>query len=81
MAIYTRLLMMRALPGDNTEKGPLLGDGPIDIRDHHLVFPVPQVDGGLAATCALILCGHTEHHVVGAILKVQSLLQRGENTH
>lgn len=68
--------MTRALPADNTEEGPLLGDGPIDIGDHHLVVPIPQVDGGLTATRALVLSGHTEHHLIGAILQVQSLLQR-----
>lgn len=60
------------------EKGLLLGDGAIDVRDHNFFVPVPQVDGGLTATRALVLSCHTECHLVGAILQVQlSLGQRG----
>lgn len=61
------------------EKGPLLGDGAIDVRDHHLVIPVPQVDGGLTAACALVLSRDTECHLVGAILQIQPSLWQGEN--
>lgn len=44
----------------------LPGDGAIDVRDDDLVIPVPQVDGSLAATRALVLSGDAEHHVVRA---------------
>lgn len=53
----------------------LLGDGAVNVRDHHFIVPVPKVDGGFTATCALILCGHTEHHLIGTIPQVQTLLQ------
>ena len=56
------------------EKGPLLGDGAVNVRDHHLVVPVPQVDGGLAAARALVLSCHAERHLVGAVLQVQPSL-------
>lgn len=48
----------------------VLGDGPVYVWDDDAVVPVPQVDGGLAATGALVLCGHTEHHFVGAFAQV-----------
>lgn len=42
------------------------GDGAVDVRDDDFVVPVPQVDGSLAATRALVLSGDAEHHVVWA---------------
>lgn len=48
----------------------LLGDGAVYVRYDDSVVPVPQVDGGLAATGALVLCGHTEHHLVGSLTQV-----------
>ena len=50
-------------------------DGPINVRDDHLVVPVPQVDGALAAARALVLRGDTEHHVVRAVLQLQAFLK------
>lgn len=48
----------------------VLGDGPVYVRDDDAVVPAPQVDGGLTATGALVLCGHTEHHLVGSFTQV-----------
>ena len=39
-----------------------------------MVVPVPQVDGGFAATGALVLSGYAEHNLVGPLTQVQPLL-------
>jgi hypothetical protein len=51
-------------------KSDLPGDGSINIRNDDFIIPVPQVDGAFTATGALVLCGHTENHVVGSILQL-----------
>lgn len=56
-----------------------LGDGAIDVGDDDAVVPVPQVDGGLAATGALVLSGHAEHNLVGPLPQVQPLLARTQS--
>lgn len=48
----------------------LLGDGAIYVRYDHTIVPVPQVDSSLTATGALVLCGHTEHHLVRSFMQV-----------
>lgn len=63
--------------GARGEKSPLLGDGAVDVRDHHLVVPVPQVDGGLTAARALVLGCHAERHLVRTILQIQPSLGAG----
>lgn len=55
-----------------------LGNGPVDVRDDHLVVPLPQVDGGPAPAGALVLGGHTEDHVIGTFLQVQAPLGPGK---
>lgn len=50
------------------------GDGSIYVRDDDLVIPVPEVDGSLTAAGSLILSGHAEHHVVGAVLQLEGQL-------
>lgn len=50
------------------------GDGAIDVRDDHLVVPLPQVDGGSTAAGALVLGGHAEDHFIGTFLQVQAPL-------
>ena len=52
----------------------LLGDGSVDVGDDDAVVPVPQVDGSLTATGALVLGGHAEHHLVGPVAQLQTLL-------
>ena len=51
------------------------GDGSVNVGDDHLIVPVPQVDGALAATRALILRGDAEYHVVGAVLQLEAFLK------
>lgn len=48
----------------------LLRDGAVYVRYDDSVVPVPQVDGGLAATGALVLRGDAEHHLVGSFTQV-----------
>lgn len=56
----------------------VLGDGSINIRDDDFVIPVPQVDGALAATRALVLGGNAERHIIGPLLEFQAgLVKRG----
>ena len=67
---------MPPVPGPTApEQQDSPSDGPIDVRDDHLVVPVPQVDGALAAARALVLRGDAEHHIVGAILQLQAFLK------
>lgn len=55
----------------------ILGDGPINVGDDDFVVPVPQIDGALAATGALVLRGDAEGHIVGAVLQPQGDLRAG----
>lgn len=48
----------------------LLCDGAVYVGYYDTIVPVPQVDGRLTATGALVLCGHTEHHLVGSVTQV-----------
>lgn len=43
---------------------PILGDGPIDVRNDDLVVPVPQVDGPCTATRSLVLSGYAKGHII-----------------
>lgn len=52
-----------------------LCDGSVNVWYDDTVVPVPQVDGSLAATGALVLSGHTEHHLVGSVSQLQLLLK------
>lgn len=45
----------------------VLGDGTIDVRDYNLIVPVPQVDGALTATRALVLGGYAEGDTIRPI--------------
>ncbi len=56
----------------------LLGDGAVYVWYDDAIVPVPQVDGSLTATGALVLCGHTEHNLVGSFAQVQVLLVTGK---
>lgn len=47
---------------------PVPGDGSIYIGDDYFVIPVPKIDRAMAATGALILSGHAEHHIIRALL-------------
>lgn len=47
------------------------GDGSIYVRDDDLVVPVPEVDGALTPTGALVLGGHAEDDVVGTVLQLE----------
>lgn len=67
-------LPSKCLRPQSDNKTFVLGDGPVYVGDDDAVVPLPQVDGGLAATGALVLCGHAEHHFVGSITQVQFLL-------
>lgn len=60
----------------NMNRGSALtpGDGSIYVRDDDLVIPVPEVDGSLTAAGSLILSGHAEHHVIGAVLQLKGQL-------
>lgn len=51
---------------------PLPGDGSIYIRDDYLIIPAPEIDCAIAATGALILGGHAEHHIVRTLLQLQA---------
>jgi len=53
----------------------VLGDGAIDVRDNDFIVPVPQIDGALAAACALVLGGDAEHHIVRSLLQFQTGLE------
>lgn len=52
--------------------GHILGDGAIYVRDDDFIVPVPQVDGALAAACALVLSGDAECHIIRSILQFQT---------
>lgn len=52
-----------------------LGDGSVYVRNNDAVVPVPQVNGGLATTGALVLGCHAEHHLVGSVAQVQVPLE------
>lgn len=62
-------------PACGLRQPALPGDGPIDVRNDNFIIPVPQINGAFAATRALILCGNTENHVIGAILQLQAFLK------
>lgn len=57
---------------DSELASPLPGDGSIYIRDDYLIIPAPEIDCAIAATGALILGGHTEHHIVRTLLQLQA---------
>lgn len=57
----------------------LLGDRSVNVGYNDAVVPVPQVNGGLATTGALVLCCHAEHHLVGSISQVQVPLDGKNN--
>ena len=48
-----------------------LGDGAVDVADHHPVVPLPPVDVGMATLRALVLRRHAERDRVGALLQLQ----------
>lgn len=50
-------------------KKRILGDGAINIRDDDFVVPVPQVDGSVAATRALVLGGDAKCNIIGPLLQ------------
>ena len=52
--------------------GHVLGDGAINVRDNDFVVPVPQVDGALAAACALVLGGDAKGHIIRSLLQFQT---------
>lgn len=57
----------------------VLGNSPINIRDDDFVIPVPQVDGALTATRALVLGGDAERHIIGPLFEFQAgLMRQGE---
>lgn len=48
----------------------LLRDGAVYVWYYDAIIPVPQVDGRLTAAGALVLRGHTEHHLVSSVTQV-----------
>ena len=56
------------------------GDGAVDVRDDDPVVPAPQVDGALASAGALVLGGHTEHHIVRTVLQLEGHLTTEDRT-
>lgn len=52
----------------------LPGDGSVYVRDDYLVVPAPEIDGAVAAAGSLILGGDAEHHVIRALLQLQTRL-------
>lgn len=58
---------------------PILGDGPIDVRDDDLVVPVPQVDGPGAAARSLVLSGYAEGHIIWPLSQLQTGLRETQS--
>ena len=72
----TRLSPISSNDGQNVAENIRLCDGPVNVRDHNLVRPLPEVEVTAAPCSPLVSCCDAELDFIHAGLQVQAALEK-----